>query len=213
MSELDPCAVLGPAGVKAAAQQLQRNGGWLALAHRLGNRSCGACTGCDSTCALWFDTVRLRRACASVKQRAGKGDNNNIRMLLNDFMYDRQPWRVVNTGQDLLDALREVPLGGCIRVNGHVDLDGADTMVCVQRCRLIGPHCAAGQHPQASLTCDFGSIFLRAAIVSNLTVTTGRWDMYDDLESVAEHAFPCIEPGECVLLNGCRIVAYMVSVV
>jgi F-box-like len=64
MSELDPCAVLGPAGVKAAAQQLQRIGGWLALAHRLGNRRCGACTGCDSTCALWFDTARLRRVCS-----------------------------------------------------------------------------------------------------------------------------------------------------
>ena len=212
MSELDPCAVLGPAGVKAAAQQLHRNGGWLALAHRLSDRSCRTCTGCSATCALWFDTARLRRVCVSAKQRAGMG-NINVVMLLNDFMYDKQPWRIVDNDVDLLDALREVPLGGCIRVNGHLYLDGADAMLCVQRCRLVGPQCAAGQQPQASLTCDIGSIYLGAAIVNNLRLTTGSWDMYDDMDFVAEHAFPCIEPGECVLLNGCCIRAYMVSAI
>jgi F-box-like len=45
--ELDPLAVLGPAGVKAAAQALHPYG-WLKLAARLGNRACAHSTNASS---------------------------------------------------------------------------------------------------------------------------------------------------------------------
>eukprot|EP00953_Heterococcus_sp_UTEX-ZZ885_P002075 1621-Heterococcus_DN1.PRE.2 len=78
------------------------------------------------------------------------------------------------------------------------------------RCRLVGPQCTPGQQQQqASLACDNGSICIGAAILNNLRLTTGSWEMLEDFKP--EYAFPCIEPDECVLLDGCSISAYMVS--
>jgi F-box-like len=133
MSELDPLAIIGPQGVKVLAQRLTRSGGWLQLALRLGNKACYA-PDC-STLGLQFDSTRCCRAC---QQHAQAGSP----VLINDFIFERAPWRTVSTGAELQNALEDCPVGACIRVTGHIQFpDDADPVII--RCRLAGPPSAS----------------------------------------------------------------------
>jgi F-box-like len=89
--ELDPLAVLGPAGVKAAAQALHPQG-WLKLAARLGTRACAHTTTCQQL-GMYFHRGRAHRLCLT-----HRGLNpDHVPFMLNDFMYDKLPSAEVRT--------------------------------------------------------------------------------------------------------------------
>jgi hypothetical protein len=93
--------------------------------------------------------------------------------------------------------------------NIDIELDD-DLPLVVQRCRLTGPERNPGQLPQAALTCDSASMLMIGAVIENLYLTSGSWELLDDFEFLVNNAYPCLHPSECVLLSKCRITAYTV---
>jgi hypothetical protein len=190
MSELDPLAIIGPQGVKALAQRLTRSGGWLQLALRLGNKSCYV-PDC-SALGLHFDSTRCCRAC---QQHAQAGSP----VLINDFIFERAPWRTVSTGAELQNALEDCPVGACIRVTGHIQFpDDADPVII--RCRLAGPLCV--------LSC---SVFPINAILQDLELTTGSEFLMWQGFMREDSCHPALVPQASTLLRNCHARAYTVS--
>jgi F-box-like len=207
VAELDPLAVLGPAGVKAAAQTLQRCGGWLKLAARLGNKRCAHSSACEHL-GLYFDRAKLRRVCSQHKARA----TGQVPFLLNGFLYDTYVSYEVQTAAELERAVDATRVGQCIRVICHITLDN-DTAPFIYNRRLIGPAREAGQAPQASITLVRTPLLTTDTIIQDLRIVTGdngEYDMY--FWDVEPDFFPGIQVCEKggVLMYNCNVVARQV---
>jgi hypothetical protein len=85
--------------------------------------------------------------------------------FFNAFLFDTQPWREVSNAVDVLVALREVQLGSCIRITGHIQLQQYPSGLPVHR--VLGPS-GVGQTAQASVTC--GPYFI--AITDSLSFSS-----------------------------------------
>jgi F-box-like len=81
MLELDPYETVPD--YAGAAQQLAPVGGWLTLAHRLGDRRCRRCASCTQSCALQFDLKTLQRVC----KREKLSDASECSSLFNAFLF------------------------------------------------------------------------------------------------------------------------------
>jgi F-box-like len=207
VAELDPLAVLGPAGVKAAAQTLQRCGGWLQLAARLGNKRCTHSSTCEHR-GVYFDRVKLRRVCS--QQRASV--RGQAPVLLNNYMYDTHVSYEVHTAAELEAAVAATQPGQCIRVNGHIILN-TDRVLFFNDRRLIGPAREPGQAPQASITLVQTALIVGAAIIQDLRIVTGDNGEFDEYFWETEpDFFPGIQACEHdeLLLYNCHVVARQV---
>jgi F-box-like len=202
MSEVDPLAIIGPQGVKGLARRLTRSGGWLELAARLGNKACFA-PDCTALC-LYFDSSRARRAC---HQHARVGSRAHI----NDFSFERAPWRTVSTAVELQDALQDCPEGACIRVTGHIRFP-QDSEPMIKRCRLAGPPCTPGQAPQASITHMRSSFLPVNAVLQDLKLVTGNeFLMWEEFAmSGGSACFPALLPLANTLLRNCHASSFTV---
>jgi hypothetical protein len=207
--ELAPLAVLGPAGVKAAAQTLQRCGGWLKLASRLGSKRCTQSASCELT-GMYFDRAKVRRLCCQHKTKAAR----LVPLLLNDFMYDTHVSYEVHTAAELEAAVGATRPGQCIRVNGHITLD-TDRVLHIYNRRLIGPAREPGQAPLASITLVRTPLVVAAVIIKDLRVVSGDNGEYDMYFWDAEpEFFPGIQACEddALLMYNCHVVARQVCV-
>ncbi|KAG5191566.1 hypothetical protein JKP88DRAFT_285109 [Tribonema minus] len=172
MWELDPFAVMGPAGVIQAAAHL--SGSWLQLARRLGNPTCRDAWRCPNK-AFYFNKKTLLRACRQHRQ----GDHE---MLMNDFLYDTKPSFCVNSSKALLAALAACHDGACIRVAAPISVgETLYVRLCrlqghppVERCCNEGAPCNRGAKPTLHL--KHGSLAPLCAIVEGLRIEAGsRW--------------------------------------
>ena len=132
-------------------------------------------------------------------------------MHINDFIYEKEPWREVYNEEELRSALRDSPEGACIRVTGHIVLHDEERLT-VQRCRLSGPPCAPGQAPQAWITHLGNScITPSTAILDNLRLVVGDDEALFNLQMAGHGFFAGMQTWGSTLLHNCSVQAYTVS--
>jgi hypothetical protein len=208
--------VLGPAGVKAAAQLLHPQG-WLKLAARLGNRACAHSTTCQQL-GMYFNRGRAHRLCLTHRGM----DTDESPFLLNDFMYDKQPSVEVRDGRALREALHSTHFGACIRISGYITLIDEDPLL-LYGSRFIGPTREPGQWPHACITLLGTELAACSAILQDVMIDAGNDEMLLDEWGEWNHAAVCpglqavalpehgVDTGG-VLLRNCRIKSLQVGI-
>lgn len=189
MWELDPLAVLGPKGAKAAVARLQREGGsdagvhgklWLALATRLASRSCAGFGGSCPVRGFELHISSLTRLCADCKENLDIEVAKDYKTLINDFMFDDDISAQVSTPEELLHAMETVHEGACIEIVGelHFTEEHAKQLMI----RAVGDplhyrYCFFGDGEESAIISRHSTLLFNRCMLQGLALEAGYEDI------------------------------------